>query len=180
MKKIKGYVKKHKIISIIVLSILGLSLLDALLTGDFDNFKSMFFSLIALIFYVIILSFMVSEKRFYCPNCGNKIKKNIPSCPNCNYEFNIDSEKPTSKRVCLASKLFFLFGEVIAAIPLCLGFLYLLISTIVFATNSESMSISNTLFVCYTKEHLLPFTLVVTAIGIILILIGFIFKKKDK
>lgn len=73
-----------------------------------------------------------------------------------------------------------MLGESIAAIPLGLGFLYLILSPIVFATNGESFSASNTLFVCYTNPNMYAITAPFTLIGIILILIGLYYKKKEQ
>ena len=91
-----------------------------------------------------------------------KDSKRDSSCKHCGEVFATDSNenvsgskpvsKPVSKRVVLKSKVFYSIGEAIASIPLGLGFLYLIMSPIVFATNGESFSLGNINFQLYNTN----------------------------
>lgn len=181
MKKIKNFIKNHKVISGVVGFFLAIVLLDSIINNDFENLKSMVYSLVFLCIYLYILYLMTSRKSYLCPKCNKKVKKGNSYCTNCGYEFDSKSgSKPVSKRTFLKSKLFLLIGEAFIYIPLGLGFLYLLFAPIVFATSGESMTAGNTLFVCYTKPHLLPYAIAFTLIGLVFVLIGLLFKKKER
>lgn len=71
-----------------------------------------------------------------------------------------------------------MIGEAFIFFPIAMGFLYLLFAPIVFATNGDSMTAGNTLFVFYTSSALLPIAITLTLIGIVFILIGLFFKKR--
>lgn len=179
MKKIKDFINRHKVISWIVGIFLGLVLIDSIINNDYENLLSMLYSLFMLCIYLFILYLMTSKKNYLCPNCKKKIQKKDLSCPHCGKEIDRKIAKPISKRVFLKSKLFYMIGEAFIFFPIAMGFLYLLFAPIVFATNGDSMTPGNTLFVFYTSSALLPIAITFTLIGIIFILIGFYFKKKE-
>ena len=181
MKKIKEFYNKHKVISWVVGVFMGLAIFSSIINNDYDNLKSLLYSAGMLCIYLYILYLMTSRKKYVCPKCQSKLKKGTNSCKNCGEEFtNDENNKPVKKRIFLKSKLFCLLGESIAAIPLGLGFLYLIMSPIVFATNGEDFTAGNTLFVCYTNPDLLAITIPCTLIGIVLIVIGLYYKKKEE
>ena len=179
MKKIKEFINKHKVLSWIVGIFLGLVLIDSIINNDFDNLLSMLYSLFMMSIYLFILYLMTSKKNYLCPNCKKKIKKRELSCPHCGKEIDGKTTKVISKRVFLKSKLFYMIGEAFIFFPIAMGFLYLLFAPIVFATNGDSMTAGNTLFVFYTSSALLPIAITLTFIGIVFILIGLYFKKKE-
>lgn len=180
MKKVKEFYNNHKVISWIVIIFVSIAFIDSIINNDFENLTSMLYSLGMISVYLFILYLMTSKKTYLCPKCNHKIKKGDYKCKNCGEEFGSNfNAKPISKRLFLKSKLFYIIGEAFIFIPIGMGFLYLFFAPIVFATNGDSMSAGNTLFVFYTKPHLLPFTITFTVIGIIFILIGLHFKKKE-
>ena len=181
MKKIKEFYNKHRVISWVVAVFIGLALVSSIINNDFENLTSMVYSLGMLCVYLYILYILTSRKTYVCPKCKSKINKKDSCCKKCGEDFNSETKiKPTRKRVLLKSKLFCMLGEGIAGIPLGLGFLYLIISPIVFATNGESFSAANTLFVCYTKPGLYGITVPCSIIGFIFILVGLYYKKKEQ
>lgn len=180
MKKMKNFIKNHKIISGVVAFFLGIVILDSIINNDFENLKSMTYSLFMLCIYLFILYLMTSKKTYFCPKCNSKFKKKDAFCQQCGEEIiNKSTNKMVSKRIFLKSKLFYMIGEAFIFIPIGMGFLYLLFAPIVFATNGNSMTTGNTLFVFYTSPNLLPFTITFTLIGIIFILIGVHYRKKE-
>ena len=180
MKKIKNFISRHKILSWVIGIILTIMLLDAIISNDFKNLLNVIYSLFMLCIYLFILYLMTSKKSYQCPNCGKRIKKDDTLCNQCGVKIDGKNNKLVSKRVFLKSKLFYMIGEAFIFIPIGMGFLYLIFAPIVFATNGGSMSPSNTLFIFYTKSNLLPFTIICTLIGIVFVLIGFYFKKKER
>ena len=179
MEKIKDFINRHKVLSWVVGIFLGLVLIDSIINNDYEQLLSMLYSLFMLCIYLFILYLMTSKKNYLCPNCKKKIEKRDFSCPHCGKEIDRKIAKPISKRVFLKSKLFYMIGEAFIFFPIGMGFLYLLFAPIVFATNGDSMTAGNTLFVFYTSSALLPIAITFTLIGIIFILIGFYFKKKE-
>ena len=181
MKKIKEFYNNHKVISWVVGVFLGLVFLSSIINNDYENLTSLLYSAGMLCIYLYILYLLTSTKKYTCPKCQSKIKKHDTSCKKCGEVFASDAKnKPVAKRVLLKSKLFCMLGEGIAGIPLALGFLYLIISPIVFATNGESFSAANTLFVCYTKPGLYGITIPCSLIGLALVLVGLHYKKKEQ
>jgi len=190
MKKIKEFINNHKVISWVIGVFFGILLIDSIINNDFESLGNILYSSGMLCIYLFIFYLLVSKKSYLCPKCGGKIQKKDSSCKHCGEVFTTDSNenvsdskpasKPVSKRVVLKSKVFYSIGEAIASIPLGLGFLYLIMSPIVFATNGESFTLGNTLFVCYTAPHLLPIAITCTVIGVIFILIGYSYKKKEQ
>lgn len=179
MEKIKDFINRHKVLSWVVGIFLGLVLIDSIINNDYEHLLSMLYSLFLLCIYLFILYLMTSKKNYLCPNCKKKIQKKDFSCPHCGKEIDRKIAKPISKRVFLKSKLFYMIGEAFIFFPIAMGFLYLLFAPIVFATNGDSITAGNTLFVFYTSSALLPIAITFTLIGIIFILIGFYFKKKE-
>lgn len=180
MKKIKEFINRHKVISWIVGIFIGIVLIDSIINNDFDNLLNMLYSLFMMSIYLFILYLMTSRKSYLCPKCKGKIKKGDSFCQHCGEKIGSSStNKPISTRIFLKSKLFYMIGEAFVFIPIAMGFLYLLFAPIVFATNGNSMTAGNTLFVFYTSPNLLPFTITFTLLGIIFILIGLHYRKKE-
>jgi len=179
MKQITDFIRRHKIISIIFIILFCIMLLDAIINKDFTDFKYITESFIYLVIMIFILFFMVSKKEFYCPKCNSKLKNKSSVCKNCGLGFNNDENKIKSKRIILKSKVFLHIGGDFMVLPLAMGFLYLIIAPIFGAISSNSFSISSTLLVFYTSESLLPISIVLTLIGLIFVIIGFLFKKNE-
>ena len=54
-----------------------------------------------------------------------------------------------------------------------------MVAAIFGALSSSSLSISDSFFVFYTNESFLPITIALSLIGIIFVIIGYLFKKKE-
>ena len=59
------------------------------------------------------------------------------------------------------------------------AFATFMVAAIFGALSSSSLSISDSFFVFYTNESFLPITIALSLIGLVLIIIGYIFKKKE-
>lgn len=180
MKKITDFIKNHKIIISILTFAVVIVAIDSILTGDYSKFSSFCESVIYLVIFGFIFYLMVSRKDFLCPECGEKVNKKDYSCKKCGYEFKKGKQKPISKRTYMRSKFYFLIGRSIILIPIAMGFLALLFAPIAYATSGRSITLANTLFIFYTNDAFLPITVLFTIIGLALILIAFLYKKKGK
>ena len=179
MQKVTDFIKRHKVVSIIIIIFLGIVFLDSLINGDFTDFVYFVKSFIYLAVMIYILFLMVSKKEYYCPKCNAKLKSKTSICPNCGSESTGDKIEIKSKRIISKSKLFIHIGGSILFAPLAMSFLFFMVAAIFGALSSSSLSISDTIFVFYTNESFLPITIALSLIGIILIVIGYIFKKKE-
>lgn len=180
MRRIKDFLSRHKVLCWVLGIFLGIVLLDSIINNDYEKFLSMIYSLFMLCIYLFIFYLMLSKKNYLCPKCKKKINKGQSLCEHCGEKIDGKSKKIIPKRIFLKSRLFYMIGEAFIFIPIGMGFLYLLLSPIVFATNGESITHGNTLFVFYTKSHLLPIALTLTSIGIVFVLFGVHFQKKEK
>ena len=179
MQKVTDFIKRHKVVSIIIITFLGIVFLDSLINGDFTDFVYFVKSFIYLAVMIYILFLMVSKKEYYCPKCNAKLKSKTSICPNCGSESTHDKVEIKSKRIISKSKLFIHIGGSILLTPLAMSFLFFMVAAIFGALSSSSLSISDTIFVFYTNESFLPITIALSLIGIILIVIGYLFKKKE-
>ena len=128
---------------------------------------------------IYILFLIISKKEYYCPKCNAKLKSKTSICPNCGSESTGDKIEIKSKRIISKSKLFIHIGGSILFAPIAMGFLFFMVAAIFGALSSSSLSISDSFLVFYTNESFLPITIALSLIGIILIVIGYIFKKKE-
>lgn len=180
MQRFADFIKRHKVVSITIITFLGIVFLDSLINGDFTDFVYFVKSFIYLAVMIYILFLMVSKKEYYCSKCNTKLKSKNSICPNCGSESTGDKVvEIKSKRIISKSKLFIHIGGSILFAPIAMSFLFFMVAAIFGALSSSSLSISDTIFIFYTNESFLPITIVLSLIGIILIVIGYLFKKKE-
>ena len=179
MQRVADFIKRHKVVSIIIITFLGIVFLDSLINGDFTDFVYFIKSFIYLAVMIYILFLMFSKKEYYCSKCNTKLKSRSSACPNCGLESTNDKVEIKSKRIITKSKIFIHIGESILFAPIAMGFLFFMIAAIFGALSSSSLSISDTIFVFYTNESFLPVTIALSLIGLVLLIIGYIFKKKE-